>query len=371
MDILTRRQLNRATLARQMLLRREDISAVAAVERLGGMQTQEPRPPFIGLWSRLTSFERQDLLRALHQHKIVRGTLMRGTLHVMSAADYADYRLALQPVLTRAMSMLGERSDGLDPGQVLPVARQLLQERPRTFGELRSLLQAEFPEVNERALGFCVRMLLPLVMVPTKAAWGFPANADVALAETWVQQPLAPGDETATQNLVLRYLAGFGPATVTDVQTWSGLQSLKPVVEALRPRLRVFRDERGKEIFDLPDAPRPEEDVVAPPRFLPEFDNLLLSHADRSRVLADEHRNLVKVQGNLRVRATFLINGFVSGTWRTERKRATATLFLSPFMPLPKTDGAALSEEGEALLRFLEEDATHFDVNLEEPAPAG
>jgi hypothetical protein len=371
MDILTRRQLNRATLARQMLLRREDISAVAAVERLMGMQTQEPRPPFIGLWSRLTGFERQDLLQALHRREVVRGTLMRGTLHVMSAADYAAYRLALQPVLTRAMSVLGERSDGLDPERVLPVARQLLLERPRTFGELRSLLEAEFPEVNERALGFCVRMLLPLMMVPTQAAWGFPANADFALAETWVQQPLAPGDETARQNLVLRYLAGFGPTTVADVQTWSGLQSLKPVVEALRPQLRIFRDERCKEVFDLPDAPRPAEDTPASPLFLPEFDILLLSHADRSRVLADEHRNLVKVQGNLRVRATFLSDGFVRGTWRSERKRGSATLILSPFMPLSKTDAATLSEEGEALLRFLEEDATHFAVNLEEPAGAG
>jgi hypothetical protein len=208
------------------------------------------------------------------------------------------------------------------------------------------------------------------VMVPTKAGWGFPANADFALAETWVQQPLAPGDETATQNLVLRYLAAFGPASVADVQTWSGLQSLKSVVEALRPRLRVFRDERRKELFDLPDAPRPEEDVSAPPRFLPEFDNLLLSHSDRSRVLADEHRNLVKVQGNLRVRATFVVDGFVSGTWRTERKRGLATLALSPFMPLSKTDAAALSEEGAALLRFLEEDATHFNINLEAPASA-
>jgi hypothetical protein len=332
------------------------------------MQTQEPRPPFIGLWTRLTGFARHDLLQALHQHEIVRGTLMRGTLHVMSAADYAAYRLALQPVLTRALSVLGERSEGLDPERVLPVARQLLLEQPRTFGELRSLLQAEFPEVNERALGFCVRMLLPLVMVPTHAAWGFPANADFALAETWAPQPLAPGDETARQNLVLRYLAAFGPASVADVQTWSGLQSLKPVVETLRPRLRVFRDERRKELFDLPDAPRPEEDVAAPPRFLPEFDNLLLSHADRTRVLAYEHRNLVKVQGNLRVLATFLIDGFVSGTWRTERKRGSASLLLAPFMSLAKRDAAALVEEGEALLRFLEEDASHFDVKLEEPA---
>ena len=169
MESLSRRQLNRATLARQMLLQRADVSVVAAVERLVGMQTQEPRPPFIGLWTRLDGFDRQDLLQALHEREIVRGTLMRGTLHLIGAADYVAYRLALQPVLTRAMGVLGERAEGLDPERVLPVARHLLAERPRTFGELRSLLEAEFPDVNDRALGFSVRMLLPLVMVPTQA----------------------------------------------------------------------------------------------------------------------------------------------------------------------------------------------------------
>jgi hypothetical protein len=370
MERLPRRQINRATLARQMLLRRADDSAVTAVERLIGMQTQEPRPPFIGLWSRLSDFERQDLLRALQRREIVRGTLMRGTLHVMSAADYAAYRPSLQPVLTRAMSALGERAAGLDPERVLPVATELLRERPRTFGELRSLLKAEFPGVNDRALGFCVRMLLPLVMVPTQATWGFPANAQFTLAETWLDRPLAPGDGTATHNLVLRYLAAFGPATVADVQTWSGLQALKPVLAALRPQLRVFRDERGKELFDLPDAPRPEEDTPAPPRFLPEFDNLLLSHADRTRVLADAHRPLVTVRANLRVRATFLVDGFVCGTWQTARKRSVATLTLAPFGLLTQPDVAALVEEGEALLRFLEDDATHFEVRLDEPSVA-
>ena len=248
-----------------------------------GMQTQEPRPPFIGLWTRLTGVRLGRICcRHCTEHEIVRGTLMRGTLHVMSAADYAAYRLTLQPVLTRAMSVLGERSEGLDPEQgAAGGAATAPGASHAPSANCGRSWRAEFPEVNERALGFCVRMLLPLVMAPTQAAWGFPANAEFALAETWVQQPLAPGDETARRSLVLRYLAAFGPATVADVQTWSGLQSLKPVVDALRPQLRVFRDERRKELFDLPDAPRPAEDTPAPPRFLPEFDNLLLSHADR------------------------------------------------------------------------------------------
>ena len=142
--------------------------------------------------------------------------------------------------------------------------------------------------------------------------WGFPPVADFTLADAWLGEPLATDD--APEPLVLGYLAAFGPATAADAQTWSGLTGIKPVLERLRPQVRVFRDERGRELFDLPAAPRPDDDVPAPPRFLPEFDNLVLSHADRTRVLADEHRGFV-VTKNLRVRATFLWDGFACGTW--------------------------------------------------------
>src|SRR5215203_4262639 len=166
-ELLTRRRLNRATLARQMLLQRERGSAVVVVERLCGMQAQEPRPPFPGLWTRLHGFEREHLHRALHDREIVRGTRMRGTLHLMSAADYATHRMTLQPMLTRSLGLLGERAEGLDTERVLPVARDLLREQPRTFGELRAELAEFFPGVNDRALGFTVRMQLPLLMMPT------------------------------------------------------------------------------------------------------------------------------------------------------------------------------------------------------------
>jgi hypothetical protein len=367
-ELLTRRRLNRATLARQMLLQRERGSAVEAVERLCGMQAQEPRPPFPGLWTRLQGFRREDLHLALHDRTIVRGTLMRGTLHLMSAADYVAHRTTLQPMLTRSLALLGPRAEGLIAEEVLPVARALLDEHPRTFSELRQALVEAFPGINDRALGFTVRMSLPLVMIPTEDRWGFPADSRFALAESWLGTPIS--QEANSEALILRYLAAFGPATAADVQQWSGLQAIKPVLESLRPRLDLFHDERGRTLFDLPDAPRPAEEIPSPPRFLPEFDNLLLSHADRTRVLADEHRHFVLGAKNGRIPAAFLADGWVAGTWRVERKKLSATLTFTPFDPLAKSAGVALAEEGDALLRFLEDDAATFDVKQNPPLNA-
>ena len=359
---LSPRQLNRATLARQMLLQRADIAPVAAVERLVGMQAQEPRPPSIGLWSRLNGFRRDDLHQAVHAREIVRGTLMRGTLHLFSAADYAAFRMTLQPVLDQGIAILGDRALEFDHTATLARAREILEAKPRTFNELRTLLVETFPAADERALGFTVRMLLPLVMIPTDNRWAFPANSEFALAEQWLAEPLTPGN--ATEALVSRYLAAFGPATAMDVQTWSGLKGMKPVLAAMKPHLSLFTDERGRELFDLPGAPRPDADVPAPPRFLPEFDNLLLSHADRTRVIADEHRGVVYQKGNLRLLATILVDGVVSGIWRVERKGKAATLRITPFARLPPRVMNELREEGEALLRFIEEDAATFAIEI-------
>ena len=364
---LTRRQLNRATLARQMLLRQEAVSPVDAVERLGGLQAQEPKPPFVGLWSRVEGFLPDDLHRALHGREVVRATLMRATLHLFSARDYRTFRIALQPVMTQALGVLGARAEGMDIDLVLPVARALLRDRPLAFDAIRAALVERFPEANDRALGYAVRTHLPLVMVPTGDRWAFPSVAAFALAEEWLGTPLA--DEPALEALVLRYLGAFGPATVADAQGWSGLRGLKPTFEALRPRLLTSKDERGRELFDLPEAPRPDGDHPAPPRFLPEFDSLVLAHADRSRLLADEHRALV-VTKNLRVRATFLWDGSVAGTWGVERRRGNATLRLAPFAPLPGPAVDELGHEGDALLRFLEPDAAARDVQVDAQPPA-
>jgi hypothetical protein len=362
---LTLRAQNRATLARQMLLAREKTTAALAVERLVGLQAQWPRPPFIGLWSRIEGFAREDLLGALRRRELVRATMMRGTLHVVSARDYLQLRAAIQPVLSRGMkAMLRERAGAFEVGSLVASARAYLEEEPRTFTELRDYLMTLHPDGDERAMGYAVRMHLPLVQVPTEdATWGFPTDSDFAVAESWLGEPL--GDIESPEALVMRYLAAFGPATVADVQAWSGLQGLREVVAALRPKLCVLHDERGREIFDLPDAPRPAEDTEAPVRFLPEFDNLIVSRAD-ARFVAAEHRALIFLSA-LRVLPTFLVDGFAAGTWKTERKKAAAALILEPFAALPKKTRAALEEEGDALVRFLEGDARTFELRVAKP----
>jgi hypothetical protein len=360
---LSRMQLNRATLARQMLLERAPVTAVAAVERLAGMQAQEPKHPCIGLWTRVEGFDRDELLRALKRREIVRATLMRSTLHLMSAADYAALRMALQPSMSIAQRVLGVSGE-LDVDAVLPAARELLHGRALAFDEIRARLQESFPEVNHRALGYAVRTLLPLVMVPSEAErWGFARIASFAPADEWLDEPLAEADAEA---LVTRYLGAFGPAAAKDVQTWSGVGAMRAVLDRMRDRLEVFVDERGRELFDLPDAPRPDADVPAPPRLLPEFDNLVLAHDDRTRIVADEHRPRVTTK-NLRVRATFLVDGIVRGTWSIAVKRKVATLALDPFEALPKRSVKELEREGEALLHFVEPDAKGWEVTLADP----
>ncbi|MER6807988.1 winged helix DNA-binding domain-containing protein [Spirillospora sp. NPDC000708] len=362
-DTLSVRALNRATLARQLLLARERVPVTDAVGRLFGIQAQEPRPPFVGLWSRLEGFQASSLHAALHDRTLVRATMMRATLHLMTASDYLAFRTSMQPMLDAAMRVLGDRAKGLDLEQVVPAARSLLDERPRTFNEVRALLQERFPDVNDRALGYAVRMCVPLVMVPTDDRWGFPRSAEFASADSWLGA--APSAGAAEDDLVLRYLEAFGPASAADAQTWSGLRSAGETLERLRPRLAVFADDKGRELFDLPGAPRPGEDVPAPARFLPEFDSLVLAHADRRRIIADAHRPSLTTK-NLRVRAVFVWDGFARGVWETEYKRKVATLRLRPFEPLPQAALDDLTAEGEALLRFIEPDAKDTVVTVAE-----
>ncbi len=359
---LTATQLNRATLARQMLLAREEVGAAEAVQRLAGMQAQEPKHPYLGLWTRVAGFQTEQLRAALVAREVVRATLMRSTLHLMTAADYADLRMSLQPPMSVAKRVLGARSEGLDVEAVLPAARKLLAGSPLAFDAIRAALQEQFPDVNDRALGYAVRTLLPLVMVPSdEERWGFARVADFALAEEWLAGPIAADADPAA--LVRRYLGAFGPASAADVQSWSGAGAMKTVLKGMRDDLEVFADEHGRELFDLPGAPRPDADTPAPPRYLPEFDNLVLAHDDRSRLIADEHRPLVTTK-NLRVRATFLVDGIVAGTWTIEVKRKVATLHLAPFGRIVKRAVKPLREEGEALVRFAEPEAADHAVEM-------
>jgi hypothetical protein len=348
---ITLRALNRATLARQLLLEREQADVTEAVDRLGGLQAQEAKPPYLALWARLAGFCREQLHDALHAGTILRATAMRATLHLIGAAGYPALRATLQPVLTGAMAAIRGRDAGLDLDAVLRSARKLVEREPRTFGELRALLVQEFPGVNERALGYATRMNLPLAMVPSDDRWSFPADARFALTEIGQPDP---------QALVRRHLAAFGPATAADVQTWSGLGGLREVVESME--LTEIKYGR-RTLYDLPDAPRPSEDMPAPVRLLPEFDSLLLAHKDRTRVVADEHRKSLTTK-NLRVKAVFLVDGFVAGTHSTARKRDAATLTLSPFAKLPRAVAAELRAEAEELMRFAEPDAVKRRVEF-------
>jgi hypothetical protein len=344
------------------------VSAVEAVQRLAGMQAQEPKHPFIGLWTRLEGFSSDALLDALRSREVVRATLMRSTLHLMTAADYAALRMALQPSRSVALRVLGARSDGLDLDAVLPAARKLLSSAGElTFDEIRGALQEQFPDVNDRALGYAVRTLLPLIMVPGEddERWGFPRAASFTLAEDWLDEPLESEEAGAKQALVRSYLGAFGPASAKDAERWSAVGGMKTVLEGMREELFVFSDEQGRELFDLPDAPRPGGDVAAPVRYLPEFDNLVLAHDDRSRVIADEHRPLVTTK-NLRVKATFLVDGVVAGIWTSDVKRKVATLRLEPFGKLTKKVVKELEREGEGLLRFAEPEATGWEVAVQD-----
>jgi hypothetical protein len=344
-----------------MLLERAPIGAVEAVAALAGMQAQEPRPPFVGLWSRLEDFRPEELLDALRGGALLRGPLFRATLHMVTDTDWPAFRPPCQAALSRALRVLGARAETIDLDRLTVTARAILAERPRTSGELRVLLHEAFPDEDERALGYAVRMHVPLVMLPTDDPWGFPRDPELRLAET-------ADDSADARGLVRRYLAAYGPASVADAQEWSGLSGLAPAFEELRADLETFADERGRELFDLPEAPRPDAEEPAPARFLPEFDNLVLAHADRSRLIADEHRRHLTTK-NLRVRATVFFDGQACATWSVKRTTRTATLEITPFHRLTAAARRALEAEGSALLEANEPGTTLHDVVVGGPAP--
>ncbi|HTR97007.1 MAG TPA: winged helix DNA-binding domain-containing protein [Candidatus Acidoferrales bacterium] len=348
-----------------MLLARERVSAVRAIERLAGLQAQQARPPFVALWSRLEKFRREELAKVIASREVVRATMQRGTLHLASARDYLRLRGALQPGLTQGLrAILRARADALDFAAIAREARSFFGRQPRPFDEFRDHLAARGSADDVRAHAYAARLTVPLVQVPDDSAWCYPAAAAFALADGWLGKP--PSTDEDARELVRGYLAAFGPASVADAQAWAGVGGLAPTFERLRPGLRTFRDEKRRELFDLPDAPRPDEATPAPARFVPEFDNLVLAWTDRSRLMTEEHRKRI-VTKNLQVLATLLVDGRVAGTWTIERAAKAATLVIAPFGPLPAVVRRELESEGAALLAFSEPEAGRRELRFEKP----
>jgi hypothetical protein len=356
------RAVNRATLDRQLLLRRASLTATEAIEHLVGLQAQAPFPPYTGLWTRLAGFEPDHLARLILDRSVVRIALMRGTVHLVTAADCLALRPVLQPMLEQGLRhTFGRHLEGLDLDAVVAAGREIVEARPRDMTELGRELAERWPGRERLALGNVVRTGLPLVQVPPRAEWGRIGRTSVTTAQAWLGRPLS--EDAAPDAMVLRHLGAFGPATVADLQKWSGLTRLREVVDRLRPELRVFRQENGPELYDLPDAPRPDPATPAPVRFLPEFDNLLISYADGGRVMAAEHRPAVFGVNGI-IRATVLIDGLVQGVWKITKSRGEATLEIEPFTPPSARERSAMEEEGARLLTFAAADAGGHDIRF-------
>ncbi|MEU7295905.1 winged helix DNA-binding domain-containing protein [Streptomyces exfoliatus] len=359
--VLGPRALNRATLARQLLLSRSPMGVTEAVGHLLGLQAQNPKPPYYALAARLDGFRPERLSALMESRAVGRIVTMRSTVHTHTAGDAVALRGLFQSgAVDRELAAFVSRGglDGVDLDRLAARSRALVEERPRTPKELREELLREWPGADPQSLSVAARCLLPLVQVTPRGLWGRGGQVALTTTDAWFQG-VADGaaglDET-----VLRYLGAFGPASVKDMQAWCGMTRLGEAFERLRPRLLVLRDERGTELFDLPDAPRPDEDTPAPPRFLPEFDNLLLSHADRTRVVPAEHRS--RTWSGNQAHRVFLLDGFLAGTWSLDEAKDRTTLTVEPFAHVTRTQRAALTAEAERTLRLMTPAGTPYDI---------
>ncbi|TRV79768.1 winged helix DNA-binding domain-containing protein [Streptomyces sp. 130] len=354
--VLTPRALGRATLERQLLLRRAGMSAKDAVAHLVGLQAQNTRPPYYQLLARLQGFRPADLSVLMESREVVRIVTLRSTIHTHTADDALTLRPLVQPAIDRELNMFRKRLPGVDLDRVRELSRAYVEEAPRTPKEIRTRLLTEWPDADPQALGVAARCLLPLVQATPRGLWGISGGVTLTTVERWLGHAGegAPDIERA----VLRYFGAFGPASVKDMQSWAGLTRLKEVFERLRPRLTTFRDEHGVELFDLPDAPRPAEDTPAPPRFLPEFDNVLLGHADRTRVIPAPLKGLNGV-GN-QTWGSVLVDGFFAAVWRLDAPRdAPAVVTVQEVRPLTPAERDAVTAEAADLITAMTPAAEH------------
>ncbi|WP_406515015.1 winged helix DNA-binding domain-containing protein [Streptomyces sp. NBC_00873] len=350
---LTPRALGRATLERQLLLRRTPMSAKEAVGHLVGLQAQNSKPPYYQLFARLEGFDPAELSALMGSREVVRIVTLRSTIHTHTADDALTLRPLVQPARSRELKMFRQGLGGVDLDRLAAIGRELVEERPRTPKELREALLAQWPDADPQALTLAVRCTLPLVQVTPRGLWGRSGQVALTTVEHWLGRPSEP--TPAPDATVLRYLGAFGPASVKDMQMWAGLTRLREVFERLRPRLITFRDEHGVELFDLPDAPRPDPDTPAPPRFLPEFDNVLLGHADRTRVIPPQFKGR-NGNGNQAYGAV-LVDGFLAAIWRFgapgQKPGGEGTVTVQALGRLSPAEREAVTEEGLRMLATM------------------
>ncbi|MEU0227072.1 winged helix DNA-binding domain-containing protein [Streptomyces sp. NPDC006284] len=351
MTVLDTRALNRATLARQSLLARADRPVLDAVAHLGGMQAQEPQEPFVGLWSRLRAFTPSALSDLLTERRVVRTHLMRRTVHLVTADDVLAWRTRHDAMLRgRVLGTYRRELEGVDLDELAAAGRAVMSDgEPRSMSELARTVAGRWPQTAPRALGeMLVAALIPMAQLPPRGLWRTRAGVRNLPLSAWlgrdVDPPPPPGSDPVGRAMVRRYLAAYGPAASADLRAWCGLAGLPAAVAAVRDELVTFRDERGRELLDLPDAPRPDPETPAPVRFLPAFDNAVLGYQDRGRIIDDVHRGL-SVAG---ARVT-LVDGRVAATWTVEAGTVTVT----PLRRCSAAERAAVAEEGRALASFL------------------
>ncbi len=339
------RALNRALLARQHLLERTAQPVAAVLGHLVGMQAQAPLAPYVGSWTRISGFRPEDLAALITGREAVRGSLMRGTVHLVLAED----ALILRPLVQRIVASgytghFGRRIGGADLGAVAAAGRAWLEERPRTRRQLRDLLAERWPDHDAEALSYAVGYFVPTAQLPPRGVWGSTGPATLTTLDGWLGRPLA--ERPPIEDVVRRYLRAFGPASVADVQAWSGLTKLREVVEPMS--LRTVRAESGELLYDVEDSLLPDPDTPAPARFLPEYDNVLLAHADRARVLPPGRR-VPLPPGNGASRGTLLVDGFYRADWRVHG----TSLEVMPHDRLTAGERAEIEAEAERLLEFL------------------
>ncbi|WP_231891287.1 winged helix DNA-binding domain-containing protein [Paenibacillus swuensis] len=364
-NTLSTRALNRALLKRQLLLERSPLAPLEALEHLVGLQAQWPNPPYVGLWSRLENFKQSDLSELYLNRKVVRIALMRSTIHLVSAKDCIGLRPLLQPVHERGLTgSFGRKLAGVNREAIASAGRALVEESPRTYHELGRMLREQWPLCDPEALAAVVRTYVPLVQVPPRGLWGEIGQAAHTSAETWLTDVQIDNiTPFGLEDVVMRYLTAFGPASVKDIQVWCGLTGLREVVDGLKNQLCVYKDERGTELFDIPDTPLPDADTPAPMRFLGEFDNMLLSYADRSRIISETDRPLIFTKNGI-IRSAILVDGIVAGLWSISVKRSSATLLIEPFRSLTSEQIVDIEKEGSRLLSFIAPNADALDIQI-------